>query len=130
MPASGIAPAESADADYPFILTTGRVLEHWHTGSMTRRSQVLDALRPQAEITVNPDDLAALGLSDGDAIRMESRRGGLTATARADARLPRGLVFMAFCYAEAAANWLTNPVLDPVAKIPELKVSAVRLCAL
>ncbi|MDO8605985.1 MAG: formate dehydrogenase subunit alpha [Phaeospirillum sp.] len=130
VPASGIAPAESADADYPFILTTGRVLEHWHTGSMTRRSQVLDRLRPNAEITVNPQDLVELGVAEGDAIRMESRRGGLTATARADARLPRGLVFMAFCYAEAAANWLTNPVLDPVAKIPELKVSAVRLHAL
>ena len=130
VPASGIAPAESADADYPFILTTGRVLEHWHTGSMTRRSQVLDALRPQAEITVNPDDLAALGVSDGDAIRMDSRRGSITASAKPDPRLPRGLVFMAFCYGEAAANFLTNPVLDPVARIPELKVSAVRLSAL
>ena len=91
--------------------------------------RLLDFLRPHAEITVNPEDLAALGLSEGDSLRMESRRGGLTATARADARLPRGLVFMAFCYAEAAANWLTNPVLDPVAKIPELKVAAVRLGA-
>ncbi|RAU23038.1 formate dehydrogenase subunit alpha [Paramagnetospirillum kuznetsovii] len=128
--ASGIAPAESVDADYPFILTTGRVLEHWHTGSMTRRSQVLDQLRPQAEITVNPDDLAGLGVADGGGLRMESRRGAITAAAKADPRLPRGLVFMAFCYAEAAANMLTNPVLDPVAKIPELKVSAVRLHAL
>jgi len=126
--ASGIAPAEGADAEYPFILTTGRVLEHWHTGSMTRRSRVLDRLRPAAEITVNPEDLAALGLTDGGALRMESRRGAITANAKADPRLPRGLVFMAFCYAEAAANWLTNPVLDPVAKIPELKVAAVRLC--
>ena len=130
VPASGIAPAEAADADYPFILTTGRVLEHWHTGSMTRRSAVLDALRPQAEITVNPDDLAALGVAEGATIRMDSRRGSLIAAAKGDARLPRGLVFMAFCYTEAAANWLTNPVLDPVAKIPELKVSAVRLSAL
>ncbi|TAN59916.1 MAG: formate dehydrogenase subunit alpha, partial [Magnetospirillum sp.] len=130
VPASGIAPAERADADYPFILTTGRVLEHWHTGSMTRRSRVLDQLRPTPEIAVNPRDLAEMGLGDGDRLRMESRRGGLAAIARADARLPRGLVFMAFCYTEAAANWLTNPVLDPVAKIPELKVSAVRLYAL
>jgi formate dehydrogenase major subunit len=130
VPASGIAPAELADAEYPFVLTTGRVLEHWHTGSMTRRSAVLDALRPDAEITVNPDDLRDLGLTGEGMLRMESRRGALKAMARADARLPRGLVFMAFCYGEAAANMLTNPVLDPVAKIPELKVSAVRLHAL
>ena len=130
VPASGIAPAEVADSDYPFVLTTGRVLEHWHTGSMTRRSAVLDQLRPDAEITVNPEDLRALGLAEGGMMRMESRRGALTAMARADTRLPRGLVFMAFCYGEAAANMLTNPVLDPVARIPELKVSAVRLSAL
>ncbi|OAN52247.1 formate dehydrogenase [Paramagnetospirillum marisnigri] len=130
VPASGIAPAETVDGDYPFILTTGRVLEHWHTGSMTRRSEVLDQLRPQAEITVNPDDLAALGVAEGGRLRMESRRGAVEAAAKPDPRLPRGLVFMAFCYGEAAANMLTNPVLDPMAKIPELKVSAVRLLAL
>ncbi|CAA7613126.1 Formate dehydrogenase subunit alpha [Candidatus Terasakiella magnetica] len=130
VPASGLAPAELPDAAYPFTLTTGRVLEHWHTGSMTRRAVVLDALRPSAEITVNPQDLADLGLADGAMVRMQSRRGEVSAAARADARLPRGLVFMPFCYGEAAANLLTNPVLDPVAKIPELKVSAIRLSAL
>jgi formate dehydrogenase major subunit len=129
VPAQFRPAAELPDADYPFVLITGRVLEHWHTGAMTRRSEVLDALEPAAHIDVNPDDLAALGGRAGEFVTLETRRGKVRARARADAGLARGTLFMPFCYAEAAANLLTNPVLDPFGKIPEFKYCAARLAA-
>src|SRR5690606_28153660 len=109
---------------YPFVLITGRQLEHWHTGSMTRRSRVLDAIEPGPVVTMNPADLVRIGVRAGDAITVQSRRGELTATARADSGLNAGQVFMAFCYQEAAANLLTNEALDPFGKIPEFKYCA------
>ena len=127
VPAEFRPAAELPDADYPLVLITGRVLEHWHTGAMTRRSAVLDALEPEAHIDVHPDDLAALGCAAGEFVTLETRRGKVSARARADANLARGTVFMPFCYVEAAANLLTNPVLDPYGKIPEFKYCAARL---
>jgi formate dehydrogenase major subunit len=127
VPSSGLVPAESPDAEFPVILTTGRILEHWHTGVMTRRSRVLDAIEPTAAVHLAPADMTDLGITEGETVRLTSRRGRLEVAARADATLPAGLAFMPFCWAEAAANLLTNPILDPVAKIPEFKVSAVRV---
>jgi formate dehydrogenase major subunit len=127
VPAQFRPAAELPDADYPFVLITGRVLEHWHTGAMTRRSQVLDALEPEAHVDAHPDDLVALGCAVGGFVVLETRRGKVTARARADAGLARGTLFMPFCYAEAAANLLTNPALDPFGKIPEFKYCAAKL---
>jgi formate dehydrogenase major subunit len=121
--------AELPDATYPLVLTTGRVLEHWHTGSMTRRADVLDALEPQPWCTVHPDDLAAHGIASGARVKLETRRGAIVLEARADRGMQRGSVFMPFCYVEAAANLLTQPALDPYGKIPEFKYCAVRLAA-
>jgi formate dehydrogenase major subunit len=125
--ASVLPPAERPDADYPLVLITGRQLEHWHTGSMTRRAGVLHALEPDPVALVHPDDLQRLGITAGDAITLASRRGEVSLYARADASSPPGAVFVAFCYAEAAINLLTHAALDPVAKIPEFKYCAVRL---
>jgi formate dehydrogenase major subunit len=123
-----IIPAnERPDADYPFVLITGRQLEHWHTGSMTRRSEVLDALEPSATASLNGADLARLGLQAGDTIRVASRRGEVRLQARRDDGTPAGTVFIPFAYVEAAANLLTNPALDPFGKIPEFKYCAVRV---
>lgn len=121
---------ELPDADYPWTLITGRQLEHWHTGTMTRRSHVLSALQPVAYVNVHPEDLALLGTCDGARITLETRRGRITAAARVDAGLARGTVFMPFCYVEAAANLLTHSALDPDAKIPGFKYCAVRASAL
>jgi len=123
-----VSPAnELPDAQYPMVLMTGRQLEHWHTGSMTRRAAVLDAIEPEAVIAVHGADLRAIGAQPGDTIRLHTRRGDIHATARIDASLQPGQLFMAFCYTEAAANLLTNPALDPFAKIPELKFCAARI---
>ncbi len=111
------------------MLITGRQLEHWHTGSMTRRTEVLDALEPGPVGSFNPADLAALGVAPGSAISVASRRGAISMYARADSGTPRGTVFIPFCYYEAAANLLTNPALDPFGKIPEFKFCAVRVAA-
>ncbi|SIP95794.1 NAD-dependent formate dehydrogenase catalytic subunit /NAD-dependent formate dehydrogenase iron-sulfur protein [Aromatoleum tolulyticum] len=119
--------AELPDEAYPFVLTTGRVLEHWHTGSMTRRANVLDALEPQPWCTVHPDDLAALGIESGATITLATRRGAITLAARADRGMQKGSIFMPFCYVEAAANLLTQPALDPFGKIPEFKYCAARI---
>ena len=127
VPAQFRPAAELPDAEFPFVLITGRVLEHWHTGAMTRRSAALDALEPEAHIDAHPDDLAALGWQAGGFVTLETRRGKVSARARADAGLARGTLFMPFCYAEAAANLLTNPVLDPFGKIPEFKYCAARI---
>ncbi|MDE2429080.1 MAG: formate dehydrogenase subunit alpha [Burkholderiales bacterium] len=129
MPVQIIPAAEQPDAEYPFVLITGRQLEHWHTGSMTRRTQVLDALEPDPVVLIHPDDLAQTGVLPGDVITLESRRGTISLYARADPYLPRGAVFVAFCYYEAAINRLTNAVLDPYGKIPEFKYCAIRLLA-
>jgi len=125
VPADIIPANERPDADYPFVLITGRLLEHWHTGSMTRRSQVLDALEPHASASLCSADLAALGVRPGDVITVRSRRGAVTLRARQDEGTPQGTIFMPFAYHEAAANLMTNPALDPVGKIPEVKYCAV-----
>jgi formate dehydrogenase major subunit len=120
---------EMPDNAYPYIFTTGRQLEHWHTGSMTRRASVLDALEPDPVISVHPDDLGKLGIAAGDPITLESRRGTLTGYARADRGMQRGTLFMPFVYNEAAANLLTNDAIDPFGKIPEFKFCAVKVRA-
>ena len=125
--AKSISPDEQPDAEYPLILITGRQLEHWHTGSMTRRAQVLDALEPVPVIYVNQRDLEAMGVLAGAEIVAKSRRGELRAYARPDGALKQGEVFIPFCYHEAAANLLTNEALDPFGKIPEFKFCAIRL---
>ncbi len=127
VPADIIPANERPDAQYPFVLITGRQLEHWHTGSMTRRATVLDALEPMATASLCGDDMQALGLAPGDAITVESRRGQVTIPVRRDDGTPRGAVFMAFAYYEAAANLLTNAALDPFGKIPEFKYCAVAI---
>jgi formate dehydrogenase major subunit len=127
VPPSGTLAEEQPDADYPLVLITGRQLEHWHTGSMTRRSAVLDAIEPDAVALLHPLELARLGVAPGDRITITSRRGDVELFARADAGMPPGAVFVAFCWAEAAINQLTHPALDPVAKIPGFKYCAVRV---
>ena len=127
VPAHIRPPDEVPDMDYPMVLSTGRVLEHWHTGSMTRRAGVLDALEPEAVVFLTPRELQRLDLEPGDMIRLETRRGAIEVKVRADNDVPVGMVFMPFCYAEAAANLLTNPALDPAGKIPEFKFCAARI---
>ena len=127
VPASIVPPAEEPDAEYPMVLTTGRQLEHWHTGAITRRAAVLDALEPEAVASLSPLDLRELGIEAGDAVRVETRRGSIELKARSDDAVPAGMVFVPFCYAEAAANALTNPALDPLGKIPEFKYCAARV---
>jgi formate dehydrogenase major subunit len=119
--------AERPDAEYPMVLITGRQLEHWHTGSMTRRASALDSIEPEPVASVHPLDLAALNVEPGGTLTIESRRGAISLYARADDGTPRGVVFVPFCFYEAAANMLTNPVLDPFGKIPEFKYCAVKL---
>jgi formate dehydrogenase major subunit len=127
VPADIVPAAERPDAEYPLVLITGRQLEHWHTGSMTRRSGVLDALEPDPVALLHPLELERLGLVPGDLLTLETRRGHVSLWARADATTPEGTVFVAFCWAEAAINRLTNAALDPVAKIPEFKYCAARV---
>lgn len=121
------APAEETDEKYPYIFTTGRVLYHFHTGSMTRRSAGLDAIYPEAMVEINSGDAVDLGISDGDMVKVASRRGEVQAKALVSPRTDPGVVFMAWHFAEAAANKLTIAALDPTGKIPELKVCAVRV---
>lgn len=117
---------ELPDATFPLVLITGRQLEHWHTGAMTRRASVLDAIEPEPVVTLHEEQLRAIGLQPGDRIRLSSRRGAVTARTRVDNGLASGQVFLPFCYHEAAANLLTNEALDPDGKIPEFKFCAVR----
>ncbi len=126
-PASVIAPDEAPDAEYPMIMTTGRQLEHWHTGSMTRRSKVLDAVEPEANCSLHPSTLRKLGVEPGGMVTVSSRRGSITIMAREDRAVAPDMVFVPFAYVEAAANVLTNPAVDPYGKIPEFKFSAVRV---
>jgi len=127
VPADIIPAAERPDAEYPMVLITGRQLEHWHTGSMTRRATVLDSIEPDPIALIHPLDLIAMGGTPGDLITLESRRGNVTLYARADDSSPRGAVFVPFCYYEAAINRLTNAALDPFGKIPEFKYCAIRI---
>ena len=127
VPAAIIPPDEQPDGDYPMVLTTGRMLEHWHTGAMTRRADILDSIEPEATAHISPADFAALGIEPGDRVQVESRRGAVELHARMDGGVPAGTVFLPFCYVEAAANLLTNPALDPFGKIPEFKYCAVRV---
>ena len=129
VPADIIPANERPDAQYPMVLITGRQLEHWHTGSMTRRTAVLDAIEPDPVALVHPLDLADLAVQPGEIVTIQSRRGCVSLYARADESSPRGCVFVPFCFYEAAINKLTNPALDPFAKIPEFKYCAVKLSA-
>jgi formate dehydrogenase major subunit len=122
-----IPPDEQPDADYPMILTTGRQLEHWHTGAMTRRATQLDALEPEATAGLAPSLLRKLGIAPGDMVRVETRRGVIELAARADSAVPEGVVFVPFAYVEASANLLTTAALDPFGKIPEFKFCAARV---
>jgi len=119
--------AELPDDTYPFVLSTGRILPHFHTGSMSRRSDALNAYVNEPYAEIHPDDLAALGVADGEKVRVSTRRGEIVTNARAAKRVAKGSVFIPFHFVEAAANRLTNDALDPKAKIPELKVAACRL---
>ena len=127
VPADIIPANERPDPEFPFVLITGRQLEHWHTGAMTRRASVLDAIEPEPTALIHPLDLDALGAKAGDVISVASRRGVVSLFARADDGTPRGAVFIPFCFYEAAANLLTNPALDPFGKIPEFKYCAVKV---
>lgn len=127
VPADIIPANERPDADFPFVLITGRQLEHWHTGSMTRRATVLDALEPMATASMCGADLQVLGLQAGDVITVQSRRGEVAIHVRRDDGTPRGAVFVPFAYYEAAANLMTNAALDPFGKIPEFKYCAVAI---
>ena len=127
VPADLISAAERPDEQYPLVLMTGRQLEHWHTGAISRRASVLDYIEPEPVASLHPLDLELLGVAPGTTITIESRRGKISLYARADDGTPRGSVFVPFCYYEAAANMLTNPALDPVGKIPEFKYCAVRV---
>ena len=120
-------PAERPDADYPMVLVTGRQLEHWHTGSMTRRSGVLDAIEPEPTVSLHPDTIRRLGLEAGGWARVSSRRGAVRLRVRADDGIQPHVAFIPFAYVEAAANLLTNPALDPVGKIAEVKYGAVKV---
>jgi formate dehydrogenase major subunit len=127
MPADIVPPDEEPDRDFPYVLSTGRQLEHWHTGAMTRRAEVLDRIEPEAVVCMASADLEELGIEPGAHVRVITRRGAIELASRADPAIPAGMLFIPFCYAEAAANVLTNPALDPYGKIPEFKFCAARL---
>ena len=120
---------ELPNEEFPYVFITGRQLEHWHTGSMTRRAGVLDAIEPLPIVSVNPSDLGQLGVDAGTTLTVQSRRGKLTAFARGDHGVPEGNIYMSFAYNEAAANLITTDRLDPFGKIPEFKFCAVKLSA-
>jgi formate dehydrogenase major subunit len=127
VPAGFIPANESPDAAYPNVLITGRQLEHWHTGSMTRRASVLDAIEPLASASINTALAKKIQVKAGEMIRVASRRGEIQIQVRIDDGTPQNTVFIPFAYAEAAANLLTNAALDPFGKIPEFKYCAVSI---
>jgi formate dehydrogenase major subunit len=127
VPCEFLPAKELPDDEYPFVLNTGRLLEHWHTGTMTRRASVLDALQPEARASIHPEDLAAMNLNDGDEVKVTSRRGSITLRALASTTAAPGSVFVPFHFREAAANLLTIDELDPDGKIPEFKFCAVKI---
>ena len=120
VPVEYAPPVELPDEQYPFVMNTGRQLYHWHTGTMTRRASGLDRREPTPVVEIHPDDAAALGLADGALVRLTSRRNTMVSSCRISERVARGQVFVPFHFREAAANLLTNPVLDPYAKMAEL----------
>jgi formate dehydrogenase major subunit len=122
-----LPPKELPDEEYPFVLTTGRMLEHWHTGSMTRRCEVLNDLEPTGFVELNPEDAKAMAVSEGDTLTVSSRRGKIEVPARITDKVAEGCVFLTFHFKENPANALTIAALDPVAKIPELKACAVKV---
>ncbi len=126
-PIEHVPPAEMPDDDYPMLLSTGRVLYHWHGGEMTRRSQGLIDVYSEAKVEINPDDATRLGLNGNKRVRITSRRGSIEAEAWVTDRVPPGMVFANFHFPDASANELTLGALDPVAKIPEYKISAVKV---
>jgi predicted molibdopterin-dependent oxidoreductase YjgC len=127
MPVDFLPPAELPDSDYPLLLTTGRVLYHYHTGTMTRRSGGLAAIYPEGLIEMHPEDAARLSVMDGEMVKVSSRRGEVNVKTDVTEKIQPGVVFMTFHFAEAAANLLTNSVVDPIAKIPEYKACAVKV---
>jgi predicted molibdopterin-dependent oxidoreductase YjgC len=120
-------PAEMPDDEYPLVLTTDRSLFHFHTGTMTRKVEGLNIFHNEELVAISPADAAELGIADGDTVRVFSRRGDVTAKAKITERAPKGTIAMTFHFAETPTNEITNPVLDPICKIPELKVAAVRV---
>ncbi|MEM8789676.1 MAG: formate dehydrogenase subunit alpha [Pseudomonadota bacterium] len=127
VPTDLVPPDELPDADFPMVLTTGRLLEHWHTGAMTRRATHLDAQESEPVVSMHPRDIGRQGLTRGQQVTVETRRGAITLTLRADRDVTPGMLFIPFCFVEAPANFLTNPQLDPYGKIPEFKFSAARI---
>ncbi|WP_114285798.1 formate dehydrogenase subunit alpha [Candidatus Halocynthiibacter alkanivorans] len=127
VPTDLMPPNELPDEDFPLVLTTGRLLEHWHTGSMTRTSEALNAQEPEAIVGMHPRDIGRMGFERGQQVTVETRRGEVTLTLRADRDVTEGMLFMPFCFREAPANVLTDDALDPVGKIPEFKFSAARI---
>ena len=127
VPTDLLPPDELPDEDFPLVLTTGRLLEHWHTGAMTRRATALEAQEPEAIVAMHPKEIGRLGLQRGDKVTVETRRGAITLTLRADRDVSPGMLFIPFCFGEAPANVLTNPQLDPYGKIPEFKFCAARI---
>ncbi len=127
VPAGIIPPDEQPDEEYPMILTTGRILEHWHTGAITRRASVLDTIEPEAVCHMAPQDLREMNVQGGDHVRVSTRRGAIELAARADSGVAPGTVFIPFAFTEAAANLLTNAALDPFGKIPEFKYCAAKI---
>jgi len=121
-----VPPAELPSGQYPILLTTGRILEHWHTGSMSHRSRVLECLAPESRVEISPEDAERLGIEDGDMVSLCSRRGKVKTRARRSGRVLPGQAFMSFHWGDAPVNALTNPALDPMAKIPEYKVSSIK----
>ncbi len=130
VPAAILPPDEQPDEQYPLVFSTARILEHWHTGSMTRRSQALDDLEPESVVTMNRQQMQQYGIEPGEMIRLETRRGQIEIKVRVDETVAMGMAVMPFCYAESAANRLTNPALDPFGKIAEVKYCAARVTKL
>ncbi|MEM1343666.1 MAG: formate dehydrogenase subunit alpha [Pseudomonadota bacterium] len=127
VPTDLVPPDELPDTEFPMVLTTGRMLEHWHTGAMTRRASHLDAQEGEAVVSMHPKDIGRQGLTRGQQVTVETRRGAITLTLRADRDVTQGMLFIPFCFVEAPANFLTNPQLDPFGKIPEFKFAAARV---
>ncbi|MEP1932131.1 MAG: formate dehydrogenase subunit alpha [Roseibium sp.] len=127
VPTDLVPPDELPDDEFPLVLTTGRMLEHWHTGAMTRRAAVLDAIEPEPVVSMNPRDIKLQDLEIGQKVKVETRRGAISLTLRADRDVSAGMLFIPFCFFEAPANFLTNPQLDPFGKIPEFKFCAARI---
>ncbi|HSE51646.1 MAG TPA: molybdopterin dinucleotide binding domain-containing protein, partial [Gemmatimonadales bacterium] len=130
VPVEYLPPSELPSEEYPYFLNTGRQMYHWHTGTMTRRAEGLDSREPVPIVEISPSDARELGVSEGDTVRVTSRRGSLLIGVRISERQAPGQVFIPMHFREAAANLLTNPALDPYAKIAEFKVAAVRVEAL